>query len=148
MKQKIYQINSLKKLSTLAKEIINNLGVVHVIALRGELGCGKTAFAQAIAQALKIKSRVTSPSFVLTKIYRIPKNQQFKHLYHLDLYRALQKTDNNLEEVWQDTKALIIVEWPEKLKNLPRQRVEINIKIINQDIRLFTVRWLGIKQPA
>jgi len=148
MKQKIYQINSLKELSILAKKIINNLSPLHIITLKGELGCGKTAFVQAAAAVLKIKNRVTSPSFVLTKIYSLPKVKKFQYLYHVDLYRVQQKTDNNLAEYWNNPNILIMIEWPERLKNLPRHRVDINIKILNRETRLFTVRWLGIKQPV
>lgn len=145
MKRKIYQINSLNKLPLLAEEIVHSLKNFHVITMRGDLGAGKTTLTQALAKTLKIKNNITSPSFVLTKIYKLPKNNKFRYLYHLDLYRVPKKTNNNLDHVWQDEKSLIIVEWPEKLKNLPRQRVDIQIQIVHHDARRFTVRWLGIK---
>jgi tRNA threonylcarbamoyladenosine biosynthesis protein TsaE len=147
MKQMIYQINSLQELAKLAQQIINNLGPYHIITLSGDLGSGKTAFVQAVAKILNIKNKITSPSFVLTKIYRLPEYNKFNYLYHIDLYRVQKKTNNNLgqAEDWGNPKKLIMVEWPNRLKKIPRQRVDIHIKIRNYNQRIFIVRWLGTK---
>lgn len=60
-----------------------------VIALTGELGAGKTTFVQGIAQALKVKENVSSPSFLMLNEYdsgRMP-------VYHFDLYRLQEDLD-------------------------------------------------------
>ena len=52
-----------------------------LITLSGELGAGKTSYAQGVAKGLGVDEHVTSPTFVLEKIYALPENQQgFKRL--------------------------------------------------------------------
>lgn len=82
-----------------------------LILLTGGIGSGKTTFVQALAEALGVRTRVTSPSFVLQAVYesgRVP-------LSHVDLYRL-----DNAEEVegigleeYLDT-AVTIVEWADR----------------------------------
>ena len=55
-----------------------------VVALVGDLGCGKTVLARGIARGLGIAEAVTSPTFTVAQEYRRP-NGEF--LYHLDMYR-------------------------------------------------------------
>src|SRR3989338_11057767 len=62
-----------------------------LVTLAGELGAGKTAFTQAVAKALGVEESVTSPTFVLEKIYGLTKSV-FERLIHIDAYR-LQKGD-------------------------------------------------------
>src|ERR1700739_2778621 len=63
-----------------------------VVTLSGDLGAGKTTFVQAAANALGIEENVTSPTFVIEKIYQLPKKSDvrhrfFKRLVHVDAYR-------------------------------------------------------------
>src|SRR3989344_8238961 len=72
-----------------------------VVGLSGDLGAGKTTFTQAVARALGIRERVTSPTFVIMKIYALPRKWQgfplpkskgnpfcsWKRLVHIDCYR-------------------------------------------------------------
>ena len=86
-----------------------------VVALSGELGAGKTTFAQGMAKALGVGEVVTSPTFVLEKIYAL-EGQKFSHLVHIDAYRL--KSAHELEalgwkELLQDAGNLIVLEWPE-----------------------------------
>ena len=57
-----------------------------VVGLYGDLGSGKTTFTQAIAKIFNIKEDVTSPTFVIEKIYTI-NDKKFKKLIHIDAYR-------------------------------------------------------------
>lgn len=91
-----------------------------VIALSGELGAGKTTFTQGIAVALGIHEAVTSPTFVIEKVYEL-ENQPFKRLMHIDAYRL--KDAHELEvlgwkEVILDPSNLVIVEWPERVADI------------------------------
>ena len=91
-----------------------------VVALSGELGAGKTTFAQGIARALGIEENVTSPTFVLEKIYQL-EGQRFARLIHIDAYRL--NDPHELEvlgwtEIIVDPVNLIIIEWPEKVARL------------------------------
>ncbi len=56
------------------------------VTLEGDLGAGKTHFTKGIAQALKIKAMVTSPTFTIIKEY-----EGTTPLYHMDVYRAEAK---------------------------------------------------------
>ena len=57
-----------------------------VVALRGDLGAGKTAFTQEAGKVLGITDRMQSPTFVIEKIYPIL-YRGFKNLIHIDAYR-------------------------------------------------------------
>ena len=109
-------------------------GRVHatVLALSGELGAGKTTFAQGIAAALGVEETVTSPTFVIEKIYEL-ENQPFDHLIHIDAYRL--KSGHELkvlgwEEVMREAGNLILLEWPERVADIiPAHAIRIHFEI-------------------
>src|SRR3990167_9931463 len=89
-----------------------------IVALRGDLGAGKTTFTQALARELGITGTVQSPTYVLMKKYEIKKVSPFKTLVHIDAYR-LEKPEEfaalNPEQFLNDPPCLVVVEWPERL---------------------------------
>jgi tRNA threonylcarbamoyl adenosine modification protein YjeE len=88
-----------------------------VVGLSGHLGAGKTAFVKAVAKALEIEESVTSPTFVIMKMYDC-RSIQWKKLIHIDLYRLEKKEEMvalKLEEVIGDKNNLIMIEWPENV---------------------------------
>jgi tRNA threonylcarbamoyladenosine biosynthesis protein TsaE len=91
-----------------------------VLALTGDLGAGKTAFVKAVAKELGITEHITSPTFVIMKMYETPVTNEsgFKRLVHIDAYRL--ESAHELEvlgwnELLADPDALIAIEWPEKV---------------------------------
>ena len=91
-----------------------------VIAMVGELGSGKTTYVQRKAKELGITESVTSPTFVILKIYKIRKGE-FERLVHIDAYRL--ENDQELEklgvkELMADPKNLIMIEWADKVRGL------------------------------
>ena len=85
------------------------------VNLFGEIGAGKTAFVRLVAEALGVKEKVTSPSFVILNEYHsasIP-------IYHFDLYRlehtGISTITDELRE-YSEGKKITFVEWPEFLK--------------------------------
>lgn len=89
-----------------------------VLALSGDLGGGKTTFAQGFAKGLGIKNKILSPTFNIMKRFEISKNG-FKNFYHFDCYR-LNKEDIsflNFEEIINDPKNVIIIEWFENIES-------------------------------
>lgn len=114
-----------------------------LIALTGELGCGKTTFTKGIAAGLKVKNSayVNSPSFVLVKEYKGRIN-----LYHFDLYR-LDSIDDieyiGIQE-YLGGDGVVVIEWADKLKNLlPGEYLEIRIDMIRKDKRRFEFKAHG-----
>jgi len=135
----------------LAKEVIlKPLRIKNalVFGLRGELGSGKTKFTQAFAKGLGIKKRLTSPTFVLIKRYKvsIPKaSHKFHYLYHLDCYR-LNKPKQLLEldfnEIIDDSKNILLIEWAEKVKKiLPKNIIWIKFKIVDSKKRKIIINF-------
>lgn len=109
-----------------------------VVALSGELGAGKTAFVKGVAKALRIKEHVTSPTFVIMKIYSL-ENQQFERLIHIDAYRL--KGAHHLKVLgWEglthDPKNLICIEWPEVAgEAIPVSALRISLGYSGEDAR-------------
>lgn len=95
----------------------------NVVALIGNLGAGKTTFTQAVAEALGVKENITSPTFVLEKIYllRAESRSKWKKLIHIDCYR-LEKPEELLHLGWAEIASepenLILVEWADKFPEL------------------------------
>ena len=112
-----------------------------VVALKGDLGAGKTTFTQGFLKALGARGRATSPTFVLMKRFRLgtaaAKKSGFTHIYHIDAYRFRAPRESNalgLKEIFQDPLALVVIEWPERLAGLlPRQRTSIRFMHGKQD---------------
>ena len=106
-----------------------------VVALSGDLGAGKTTFTQGIAKALGITETVSSPTFVIEKIYTLT-DQQFDRLIHIDAYRIKGVREMEVlgwEEMLSDPKNLVIIEWPEKIAELiPDTAIRLKFDIENE----------------
>ncbi|MBI4138174.1 MAG: tRNA (adenosine(37)-N6)-threonylcarbamoyltransferase complex ATPase subunit type 1 TsaE [Candidatus Wildermuthbacteria bacterium] len=107
-----------------------------VIALEGDLGAGKTAFAQGFAKGLGIAEKVLSPTFVIIKSYKIPLyagqgkhatlprwsgQAGYKLLYHLDCYRLKSGEDLvslGWQEILNNPQAIIMLEWADRVKSV------------------------------
>lgn len=104
-----------------------------LVTLSGELGAGKTSFAQGIARELGIEEPITSPTFVLEKKYNLPAGKQFKHLVHIDAYRLEGRkslTPLGFSELYDDPSNLILLEWPEFVQEqLPKADVSVTLTV-------------------
>lgn len=114
-----------------------------LVTLSGELGAGKTAFTKAVAHILGIEETVTSPTFVLEKIYQLGSStSKFKRLAHIDAYRLESGNDLALlgfDELMQNAGNLIVLEWPEKVADaLPIPAVCISITMLQDGSRMIT----------
>ena len=102
-----------------------------LVTLSGELGAGKTAFTKAVARALGVEDTVTSPTFVLEKMYSLPSDSPFKRLVHIDAYRLQSGADLaplGFEELMQDRGNLVMLEWPEQVADaLPEPAIRISL---------------------
>lgn len=121
---------SLDETKELAAKIGEEISVGNVIALIGELGTGKTAFAQGFAKAMGIKEAVGSPTFKLISEYEGKKSW----LYHIDCYRlknAQQFMNIGGEDYLAPVKGITLIEWADIIKEiLPNNTIVINFKRI------------------
>jgi len=106
----------------------------EIIGLVGDLGAGKTVFVKGLAKSLGIKKTITSPTFVLMKIYSLSRKQKkIKNLVHIDAYRLVNPEDIitiGANEYWQRPDTVTVIEWADKIKKiLPRQTKFIRFKI-------------------
>jgi tRNA threonylcarbamoyladenosine biosynthesis protein TsaE len=111
-----------------------------VFALYGQLGAGKTTFTKALARELKIEETVTSPTFLLMKTFNIPKEKEgLSQLIHIDAYRvdsAKEFLDLGLEKILTNKKNIVVIEWPEKLKEyLPQQTIHLHFEVVGENKR-------------
>lgn len=121
-----------------AHDIIKTLKGGEVLLLYGDLGSGKTTFTQGLAEALGIKQRVNSPTFLISKSYTT-NSDHIRILNHLDLYRVQHEIDlRNLgiAELFKDKNALNVVEWPEKIESLLLDtKILIKFEYVDEETR-------------
>ena len=102
------------------------------VAIRGDLGAGKTTLVRAICRGYGVTAEVTSPTFALVHEYAAARSKVF----HLDLYR-LERPDELTNIGWYDlsrTPALVLVEWPERASgSLPADHVPIDLEHVPTD---------------
>ena len=114
-----------------------------VVALVGDLGSGKTLFAQGLARGLQVPESyyITSPTFTILNEY--PGRICF---YHLDLYRLesnYEFSELGLEEILYGQGA-VAIEWAERLgENLPEERLEVHLKFMGETSRSLTFKPFG-----
>ena len=111
-----------------------------LITLSGDLGSGKTTLTQKVGKILEIKEKINSPTFVISKRYKIKNNKfPWKTLIHIDAYRLERKEDLELIGLTNDLKNsenLIFLEWPEMIKKwLPKNRTAIELKYLDKKER-------------
>jgi tRNA A37 threonylcarbamoyladenosine biosynthesis protein TsaE len=160
-------------LVSLEKKEAKNKDSALVVGLFGNLGSGKTAFVKAVALILGITESVTSPTFVIEKIYEIGSNGStfaktsvdkgndpqksyggdlaksclvrtpvqlpWTRLVHIDAYRlesARELEVLNFEKLVEDPNNLILVEWPENVKEiLPDGTLTIKCEFMSETER-------------
>jgi tRNA threonylcarbamoyladenosine biosynthesis protein TsaE len=143
----IFTTNSAKQTQKLGEMLASELCGGEIICLSGELGSGKTTFAQGVLKGLGAKGPYTSPTFVVMKHYKCkfsifnfqfsnkskilklkkPKKYQIPdtkyqilNVYHIDAYRVSVKDILELgwEEIIAGKNNVVIVEWAERMKKI------------------------------
>lgn len=132
----IHEINDLRSIEQLAKKILDEFLLNGgVVILSGELGSGKTTLVQYLAKHLKIKEKITSPTFVIHKFYKIPNSDRFLH--HLDLYRLENINLNHLgiSDLLNNPKDIVLIEWGEKIPKALENALKIRFEKISSTKR-------------
>ncbi len=108
-----------------------------VIAYRGDLGAGKTAFTRGLARGLGITGPVTSPTYTIVNEYlsgRLP-------LFHFDMYR-LRSADDLFDIGWEDyleRNGVCAVEWSENVAEAMEEAITVYIEKTGEDTRRITI---------
>lgn len=142
---------SLKDTEEIAKEFLGKIsagiyGGALVVGLYGDLGAGKTTFVQDIAKIFGIKDFVTSPTYVIEKMYslnslksEVESLKKFDRMIHIDLYRIESEKeliDLHWQEIASDSKNIILIEWPERVAEvLPKNHAKVYFKFISDTER-------------
>ena len=104
-----------------------------IYCLSGDLGSGKTTFAQGFARGLGITTRLLSPTFIIVRRYKIPHTAYW--FYHLDLYRIEHEKELEtlgIQEILYNPHNIVAIEWAEKLGSLmPEHRIDIEFSILS-----------------
>ena len=108
-----------------------------ILAYRGDLGAGKTAFTRGLAKGLGAKDLVTSPTYTIVNEYlsgRLP-------LFHFDMYR-LASSDDLWDIGWEDyldRGGICAVEWSENVSDALEGAISITIEKLGEDTRRITI---------
>ena len=136
-----------KMAAALAKKILRAKNLrkrALVIALRGDLGSGKTTFTQGFLKALGVRESVKSPTFVLIHHHKIPQLKKsvrlpyaishtlYADIYHIDLYRLKSMREARaleLKSILKNPRAILMIEWPASIASLlPKDTIEITFR--------------------
>ena len=120
-----YISHSEAETEALGEQLAAALSPGSVVAYRGGLGMGKTAFTRGLARGLGCRSRVTSPTFTIVNEYEGPTT-----LFHFDMYR-LASSEDLFDIGWEDYLSrggVCAVEWSEQVADaLPEDAVYVTL---------------------
>ena len=133
----IYLTNSPEETERIGVALANILTPGTVIAYRGDLGAGKTAFTRGLARGLGYGEPVTSPTYTIVNEYlggRLP-------LFHFDMYR-LASADDLWDIGWEDyldRGGICAVEWSENVEEAMEGAISVTIEKLGEDARRITI---------
>ena len=132
-----FQTNSPLETELVGEKLANIVKPGAVIAYRGDLGAGKTAFTRGLARGLGYAEPVTSPTYTIVNEYlggRLP-------LFHFDMYR-LASADDLWDIGWEDyleRGGVCAVEWSENVEDALEAPIMITIEKLDEDRRRITI---------
>ncbi|MCM4156080.1 tRNA (adenosine(37)-N6)-threonylcarbamoyltransferase complex ATPase subunit type 1 TsaE [Gramella sp. AN32] len=124
----------LRELDTAVKFILENTKS-KTLLFYGEMGAGKTTLIKELVKALGVTGATSSPTFSLVNHYDSDEGS----VYHFDLYRLNDESealDIGIED-YLDSDNWILIEWPEKIKNLMGENTQkLIIKVMSSEERM------------
>lgn len=130
---KVYYSNSTEETEQIAEAFAKELRGGDVIAYRGPMGAGKTAFTRGLARGLGLDDHVSSPTFALVHQYGSGANA----LYHFDMYRVESFDDLYSTGFfdYMDFGGILAIEWSENIEAaLPPETIYITLNKDPEDV--------------
>ena len=142
---KTFHTKNLQETQDFSKKIIEilerkDMQGAAVLGLVGDLGGGKTSFAQGLAKNLEIKKEILSPTFILMQNYPLlGKKFTWNNFYHLDAYRVKSSKEIlrlGFEEIIKNNKNIIVVEWADLIKDImPKNTLWMEFQWLDENER-------------
>ena len=132
-----YITHTPQQTEAIAEALGKTLSAGAIIAYRGNLGAGKTAFTRGLARGLGICEPVTSPTYTIVNEYlsgRLP-------LFHFDMYR-LHSSDDLFDIGWEDylqRGGVCAVEWSENVADAMESAIIVQIETLDPETRRITI---------
>ena len=129
--------NSPEETELLGEKLSKILTPGTILAYRGDLGAGKTAFTRGLARGLDCREQVTSPTYTIVNEYlggRLP-------LFHFDMYR-LRSADDLFDIGWDDyleRGGICAVEWSENVWDAMEDPILVTIEKVGENSRRITI---------
>ncbi|MBU1020439.1 MAG: tRNA (adenosine(37)-N6)-threonylcarbamoyltransferase complex ATPase subunit type 1 TsaE [Firmicutes bacterium] len=134
------EINDITEMKKFAEIIGESVFPGFLLCLEGDLGAGKTTFTKFLGAKMGITDMINSPTFTILKVYegKLP-------LYHMDVYRLSGiGMDYDLEEFIYG-EGVCVIEWYRNIiESLPKDRLVIEMEIIDINKRLLKIEGDGI----
>ena len=133
----IFYSNSPRQTEEVGEKLAKALKPGAVIAYKGDLGAGKTAFTRGLARGLGAAEQVTSPTYTIVNEYlsgRMP-------LFHFDMYR-LSCSDDLFDIGWEDyleRNGVCAVEWSENVADALEDPIVVEISKTGDESRTITI---------
>ncbi|NTV55634.1 MAG: tRNA (adenosine(37)-N6)-threonylcarbamoyltransferase complex ATPase subunit type 1 TsaE [Candidatus Moranbacteria bacterium] len=134
----------------IARDFAKKIPAASVVALRGDLGAGKTSFSAGVLAALGAVGPFQSPTFVIMHRYDLPRPsaQGIRRVYHIDAYRINDPEDLarlGFEEWISDPEGLVLVEWPEHVETLlPESATSVSFETASETERRISWESLSV----
>lgn len=137
-----FQTNTPEETEALGERLAAQLRPGDVVAYRGGLGAGKTAFTRGLARGLGVREPVISPTYTIVNEYRSGRLP----LFHFDMYR-LRSADDLFDIGWEDYLAeggVCAVEWSENVEDALGDPITVTLAGSGDGPRTITIDgWKG-----
>jgi tRNA threonylcarbamoyladenosine biosynthesis protein TsaE len=138
-----WKVQTLDETAAVAAALLSLLqpgAVATVLALHGDLGAGKTTFVQQYAARLGVTEPVTSPTFVIQKVY--PLTKPWDQFVHIDAYRIESAAEMNqlgFAELLNTSRTLVCIEWAERIDSLLPDNTKHLTFTVDGELRTLTL---------
>ena len=129
--------HSPEETEAIGEKLAQQLNPGTILAYRGDLGAGKTAFTRGLARGLGFREQVTSPTYTIVNEYL----GGLMPLFHFDMYR-LHSSDDLFDIGWDDyleRGGICAVEWSENVADALEDPIIVNIEKLGENSRRITI---------